>query len=166
MPGRGAHPWRAIKTPPEIPPAAGSWAEKKHFWAVLFGKPAGPRGRLRRARRRAQGREARTELKQIIIRSRGWIAPLRTDCDKARGGGHRTGCAAGFLRSQQPCSSGLAVFFFSLSFLERAAAAAANFRPFPRPFFFFFPRTTPKPPVWVDSLESDTPLRPLLPMLI
>lgn len=153
--GGGGRPWRAIKTPPEIPPAAEKKQKKKHFWAMLLGTPQGreadkrARCHQRRARRRAQGREARTELKQMIIGSRGWIAPLRTDCDKARGAGHRTGRAAGFLRSQQPCSSGLAGFFFFFPLVSRKSRCrGGEFPPFP-PSFFFFPRTTPKPPVWV-----------------
>lgn len=112
---------------------------------MLLGTPQGreadkrARCHQRRARRRARGREARTELKQMIIGSRGWIAPLRTDCDKARGAGHRTGRAAGFLRSQQPCSSGLAGFFFFFPLVSRKSRCrGGEFPPFPPSFFFFF----------------------------
>lgn len=41
-----------------------------------------------------------------------------------------------FYAASSRAAAGWPYFFFSLSFLERAAAAAANFRPFPRPFFF------------------------------
>jgi len=37
-----------------------------------------------------RGWEAGTGLKQIIVKSRGWIAPLLIDCDKAGGWGHGT----------------------------------------------------------------------------
>lgn len=111
---------------------------------MLLGTPQGreadkrARCHQRRARRRARGREARTELKQMIIGSRGWIAPLQTDCDKARGAGHRTGRAAGFLRSQQPCSSGLAGFFFFFPLVSRKSRCrGGEFPPFPPSFFFF-----------------------------
>lgn len=46
-------------------------------------------------------------------------------------------------------------FFFSLSFLERAGAVAENFRPFPRPFFFFLAPPQSHLFGWVSS--SATP---------
>lgn len=63
--GGGGRPWRAIKTPPEIPPAAEKKQKKKTFLGRAFGNPAGPRGRqkgsLPSAPREAEGAGERGE---------------------------------------------------------------------------------------------------------
>lgn len=62
----GVRPWRAIKTPPEIPPAAEKKQKNKHFWAVLLGTPQGreadrQKGSLPSALREAEGAGERGE---------------------------------------------------------------------------------------------------------
>lgn len=72
--------------------------------------------------------EAGMGLKQNIIKTRGWIAPLLIDCDKAGAEGTARAVPQDFYASRSRAASG--------SFLERAAAAAAvkHSCPFPLPF--------------------------------